>query len=181
VRNGGDKGVTLAKTYYQHAIDLVADEMEKLKAEDFDARRWKLIAVLRNAANAEPFTPATSAPTVEQIKALPTRRLRAGGNRNYPQFEVYVRLDAVLALYATDTRQPQTEPGWQPIETAPKDGTWVLAHRADWTLPENVQWHQGVNRGYWQTMDNGWVSASQQKTCGPTHWMPLPPAPRDGE
>jgi hypothetical protein len=67
---------------------------------------------------------------------------------------------------------------WQPIATAPRDGTWVLAHRAgDWTLPELVQWHQGVNHSYWQTMEYGWPTKSSQATCGPTHWMPLPAPP----
>jgi hypothetical protein len=67
--------------------------------------------------------------------------------------------------------EPVGEP-WQPIETAPKDGTWVLAHHHDWTLPEVAQC-SGYT-GAWQTMEAG---------IAPTHWMPLqqPPAAPVGE
>lgn len=55
---------------------------------------------------------------------------------------------------------------WQPIETAPKDGTWVLVHRAHWYLPELVQW---TYRGYWES----WAHGPFQ----PTHWIPVPLPP----
>lgn len=38
------------QTYYQKALDLVADLMETLKPEEFEGRRWKMIAILRHAA-----------------------------------------------------------------------------------------------------------------------------------
>lgn len=61
--------------------------------------------------------------------------------------------------------------GWQSIETAPKDGTWVLAGAADWALPEMVQWFKRTETSgvYWQSMDSG--------PFEPTHWMPLPASP----
>jgi hypothetical protein len=51
-------------------------------------------------------SPATSAPTVEQIKAL---RERHGATNQTWIYGFDEAIDAVLALYA-DTRQPQTEP-----------------------------------------------------------------------
>jgi Protein of unknown function (DUF551) len=66
---------------------------------------------------------------------------------------------------------------WQPIETAPKDGTHILlANKA------------GVSQGGWQSdMDHGadWEGqigmAGWWRTDGSdwqnTHWMPLPPPP----
>lgn len=60
--------------------------------------------------------------------------------------------------------------GWQPIETAPKDGTRILVFR------ENEDGHEqkriGVDyfkRGVW------WLSRTQMR---PTHWMPLPEPPQ---
>lgn len=64
--------------------------------------------------------------------------------------------------------------GWQPIETAPKDGTPVLVHApggcTQWKL------HTTLWICRW---DGRWVEAGGEEytTCEPTHWMPLPPPP----
>ena len=72
---------------------------------------------------------------------------------------------------------------WMPIETAPKDGAWVLV----WSAEEGVEmrlWHEG--RGAF----TGWHDAysvredpCKDNTVNPTHWMPLPapPARSNGE
>ncbi len=53
---------------------------------------------------------------------------------------------------------------WQPISTAPTDGTYVLAHESG--LIPFVAW---MDEGRWEACD-GWA-------C-PTHWMPIhPPVP----
>lgn len=62
---------------------------------------------------------------------------------------------------------------WQPIETAPKDGTWFLAFQTDDIYP--CQWHveepgEGPGR-------EGWLDLFNQSLEAPTHWMPLPEAP----
>lgn len=67
---------------------------------------------------------------------------------------------------------------WQPIATAPQDGTWILAQSSGWILPELVQWcersysadGQPLEAGYWQSMEDG--------PFYPTHWMPLPDPPQ---
>ena len=59
-------------------------------------------------------------------------------------------------------------PLWQPIETAPKDGTTVLGYEHGW---------RGTIR-YWSGRKNGWVDEIDQY-CSPSHWMPLPEAPRE--
>lgn len=65
---------------------------------------------------------------------------------------------------------------WQPIETAPKDGTVVLIHDPDdapYTgivtigLFDGEKWN-GCDHGY--HMNAGIIVA-------PTHWMPLPSPP----
>jgi len=84
---------------------------------------------------------------------------------------------------------------WQPIETAPKDGSWVLI-----TSYNTANWSDGVDRSYWQTQTahfiNGhWVTESYPDSHygymeveylttyadGPTHWMPLPAPPKENE
>lgn len=72
--------------------------------------------------------------------------------------------------------------GWQPIETAPRNGAWVLMTGGNsdygWdgdTFPDVVS-AQFVN-GEWQFAwyDGGYYGVYD----GPTHWMPLPDAPHD--
>lgn len=68
---------------------------------------------------------------------------------------------------------------WQPIETAPKDGTlvdlWAGERIADcaWNVPSNCWAERSVSsfsgRPYWAVVNN------------PTHWMPLPAAPTNPE
>jgi len=57
---------------------------------------------------------------------------------------------------------------WQPIETAPKDGTWILAIKDDF-VPGVVQFRNGFFReSEDEEGDIDW---------GLTHWMQLPPPP----
>lgn len=66
---------------------------------------------------------------------------------------------------------------WQSIDTAPKDGTFVLltdSRVTDWTLV--AAWSDGssLDRG-WQTQDGlGYLTETF------THWKPLPTPPKEG-
>lgn len=58
---------------------------------------------------------------------------------------------------------------WQPIETAPRDGTRILV----WRPREGDEYDAHAAADYWS--DKSWY---QSRRCQqPTHWMPLPPAP----
>jgi hypothetical protein len=76
---------------------------------------------------------------------------------------------------------------WQPIDTAPKDGTWILlfgkgtddehetrqiavAQYTDYLNGRKTKWH-------WQFAwyDGGYYGVFE----GPTHWMPLPKLPEE--
>jgi hypothetical protein len=63
---------------------------------------------------------------------------------------------------------------WQPIETAPKDGTFILGYYADrpW-LWDIVQWDAGYLGGAWW----GGGHENDGPLFPPTHWMPLPDPP----
>jgi hypothetical protein len=76
---------------------------------------------------------------------------------------------------------------WQPIETAPKDGTDIIVmyihcetqivHAAFW-LEANLD--DELDETGWWTYD--WSEVSRSKMDDhytPTHWMPLPPPPTD--
>lgn len=72
---------------------------------------------------------------------------------------------------------------WQPIETAPHDGTPILTWlEGDW--PEAIVWQdypediaEAVGHiGFWRYADE-LLSDVMDAPLEPTHWMPLPPAP----
>ena len=61
---------------------------------------------------------------------------------------------------------------WQPIETAPRDGTVVLAYDPNWyRYPHPMEYRDGA----WSLWFHD-VGAMR-----PTHWMPLPEPPGEGE
>lgn len=72
---------------------------------------------------------------------------------------------------------------WQPIETAPKDGTTFLAW---WDAPDvpnearhrlqHTRWGRQV---FDETGEEDWIIslAFPPKACRPTHWMPFPAPP----
>ena len=66
--------------------------------------------------------------------------------------------------------------GWQPIETAPRDGTRILVHT--YTGKTSIAWFC-EETGLWPEDE---VYSEDGEPCNvgwPTHWMPLPPAPKE--
>ena len=67
---------------------------------------------------------------------------------------------------------------WQPIETAPRDGTVILAtwivnkRRGKWTIQPVI-----FSCGVWL---HAW-DEDEDLPLEPTHWMPLPEPPTKGE
>lgn len=86
------------------------------------------------------------------------------------------------ALVDYDARFPaQIEPGWRTMESAPKDGTRILAcaksSRGKW-LTSVIQWEIMLTPEEGDTADwVGWRWHAGNGTPLPTHWMPLPPSP----
>jgi hypothetical protein len=72
-----------------------------------------------------------------------------------------------IRAVAKELEDRRAAPGWQPIETAPKDGTAVLG----WDKDEGSD-VMHFREGLWmQRVDDAcWVRT-------PTHWRPLPPPP----
>jgi hypothetical protein len=76
---------------------------------------------------------------------------------------------------------------WQPIETAPKDGRFVLLHvpkgLESGVITVGAYWKSDARgetgrflKGHW----DGWLGMDADivsSWCHPTHWMPLPAPP----
>ena len=63
---------------------------------------------------------------------------------------------------------------WQPIETAPKDGTMVLGYEPRATK------HKYKFMEFHRTKDGGsWKNVAASGAVIPSHWMPLPELPKE--
>ena len=67
---------------------------------------------------------------------------------------------------------------WQPIDTAPKDGTWIIVCYNDSPcgVPDLDSWFPGMKIVRWEY--DAWMFCSEYSIGeDPTHWMPLPNPP----
>lgn len=65
--------------------------------------------------------------------------------------------------------------GWLPIESAPKDGTYILVYCGD-DFQAVCYWSDSI----WATKGGAWIydeCRSDTVELQPTHWQPLPPLP----
>ena len=75
---------------------------------------------------------------------------------------------------------------WQPIETAPKDGTSILIATVEpWGNMFVAQWetrksHDDADFSYWY-IDNGRGDLTLVRGGEVTHWMPRPAQPERGK
>jgi hypothetical protein len=101
----------------------------------------------------------------EGVRCAVNYAKRIAGRETKPEWGSYVR-DLYLAMRAVEPD------GWEPIETAPKDGAEVLLfdpkHREQFVA--------------FPGPDGEWVFAAREHgprfiVKNPTHWRPLPPSP----
>ena len=72
----------------------------------------------------------------------------------------------------------ETQNTWQPIETAPKTPNAILVWVGSIQCSFAVWWDE-VNQK-WVIFGGGWRSFLSGDN-GPTHWMPLPEPPQEGD
>lgn len=76
---------------------------------------------------------------------------------------------AVVVSRAADIIRWEIGTEWRPIETAPKDGTWILGWSACDSIPARISWgrnHNGELR--WCTSFCSFIDGYI------THWIPMP-------
>ena len=99
-------------------------------------------------------------------------------------------LQALKKQFADATGGPEPIPGsnildsmkilldrfsWQPIETAPKDGTPILAYEPTPGSPTEEDGRYYITTGY--RVRNQYRTGTEHEN--PTHWMPLPEPPKE--
>lgn len=112
--------------------------------------------------------------TIELIRTVESEVLRLNGIGEGERSYACDHDDAVHCwnCYAVTPQQAASVPdGWQPIETAPKDGTNILVFEYDHIT--TACWYGG-----WRLVVTG--THSEDSDCYPSHWMPLPAAPKVG-
>lgn len=99
-------------------------------------------------------------------------------------------------VFTKYVRADKAVPEWQPIESAPKDGTHILAwnYESRFNLPPYICWfgqdiicwfgqdmnEHDENKREWLTGDgDDWSTGYYYTPCKPTHWMPLPQTPKE--
>ena len=74
-----------------------------------------------------------------------------------------------------------SEDPWQPIETAPKDGTEILLYGPGVLLSDGrtSMYARAQHVGWAHEVDGHleWATRDPSVTCRPTHWRPLPSPP----
>ena len=115
-----------------------------------------------------------------------------GGRRNQKMSAVILELmrsefalQDQLAALSTPTQSAPVGEGWRPIESAPRDGTCVLAGSTNHDAVEAVCWQDGLPSGstFDGEVEEGWVNDGPIKDrfyANPrwfTHWQPLPAPP----
>ncbi len=144
----------------------------------------------KHVRNIRPLYAAPPAPSVA-VKAL-TDAYKAGfdassqgyNGETFPEYEAdsewLAQRDSDLSALSA---QVQDVAGWQPIETAPKDGRTILAYfpleglGKDWERVMPVKYRESM-------MPEPWIfagRAASSYSTGPTHWMPLPAVPAKQE
>jgi hypothetical protein len=96
--------------------------------------------------------------TADELKAwMREFHERADDVFTVPSAAVYAMLQFVESWLDTQ---------WQPIETAPKDGTAVLTYRGPGLIAVAEFW-----------VECGWIVPDGMEITNVTHWMPLPAPP----
>jgi hypothetical protein len=70
---------------------------------------------------------------------------------------------------------------WQPIATAPKDGTpidlWISGSNRRFA---DCRFHRGMWQHWWMDCFGSGMDWQSLDSHKPTHWMPLPTPPTEG-
>lgn len=109
-------------------------------------------------------------------RELAMRRMNENANANHWRAIYIEDLGEMLDAFADIVAAHLPSGAWQPIETAPRDGTRIILAWGGSAVVGYYLDNSGMRRP-WQ----GWRTPSMEPTPRGlvTHWMPLPPPPEE--
>ncbi len=177
----------VAAAKFAEVIDQIAEEGEAERDQcmrDYGTLDCPHCGGSGHIADAMAAQPAQMPDGYVLVPVEPTQAMQYAG--------LYARNNAVIesittAIYrAMLAAAPSTkEPGWLPIESAPKDGSRILIHtpnsrhkvqEAWWAIP-----YEGTPDGWWSTPTSPTGRGYMILPEAATHWQPLPAAPSTKE
>ena len=164
----GKKGVVIREDKYGIEVLTMRNGYQwsgmPMDAELIDMLEQAIVEFKRTQAS-----PA-SVPGWKLVPDVPTSTMVLAGEKALSEHD-FLRMDsAYCAMLATAPTPPVSEDRWLPIETAPKDGSYVLLAGKRREDIASGYWLQSAYAG-----NGAWIWPFVHKY--PTHWMPLPEAP----
>lgn len=154
-----------AREAIRYSLSLLAGGGEQPKQPD-SVHLGSAVPVESSTGGREPVAWLCAGSLFHSYDAIPSRLLPPVGKP--------------VPLYADQMRANGESAGWMPIETAPKDGTFVTLHCPlrfpKWDsgdhLPMTGRWLHGTP-GCWIVVNTDMAIQRVE----PANWMPLPPSP----
>lgn len=143
-----------------------------LKEGEKAADNYRRLAAAALRAASIPTQPGVEVKPVGYVSQKGLDYLMSGQINGAASVEPVKTRTATIPLYASPAPLPVgVASEWQPMDTAPKDGSRVLCWHPGWLAPES-----GCLYGmFWAS--NGYAADHGGWKYQPTHWRPLPPPP----
>lgn len=164
-------------------------------ADAYDTFYQHMVETALAAQPAEPVQRLSDA----GIEALAGKHGTTYRNRHFPTQPAFSFSNGSLHRFVRDIESAiQPQPGWRDIESAPRDGSKILLAKYGWSndagdaVQGSDEWKRRILdqtrrkyglwwcvAGHWSARWNNWNDGVEPSgLAGPTHWMPLPPAPK---
>lgn len=157
------------------------DDLEEKDWKGWDLAMQAMIRAQREdrrALAAGEEAPKTTIDALEAAQYAARNCIKEHGMKTVYELVTFA-LDALKSRPLTADRSSSMGDEWQPIATAPKDGTWIIGYRPRSFdgEPDYLHMHWYVSATPELCEWQGYEWAIPHWSDQPTHWMPLPNPP----
>jgi hypothetical protein len=156
----------------QNALGIVGDLLESGHLNQLDESGVRFLRDLVQSSPEEGLI----AELVGALRKISAQTKIEGGRNAGKFYELAMRQKQIAAEALSKARSSVSAPNeWQPIETAPKDGSLILLTRQGC-----IYKFTGTYCAYWNNDIDEWMFHQEGIVRNATHWMALPAAPVQG-